>query len=201
MKLLSMIVLTLVLLCSLSLAQTGSVVRTPPKVQAHPLQVTPAPPEDCSAGFTPGAVQLRSIGSRWVLADGNHEIYSALYFSWLAEKVLATIQFYRMDTSCFVGRPNAPFHYMKVGQGAPSGAMSGEDCTAFSPQAVAMREDNKKWKVAYGQQELFRFDTPELARQAIEIIRYYGFTHQCFVGRDPNVNNNAHVPPWTYMRK
>jgi hypothetical protein len=69
-------------------------------------------------------------------------------FSWLAEKVLATIQFYRMDTSCFVGRPNAPF-YVKVGQGAPSGAMSGEDCTAFSPQALAMREDNKKWKVAF----------------------------------------------------
>ncbi len=64
-----------------------------------------------------------------------------------------------------------------------------EDCIGFDPESVQAREIDGRWKVVSG--SMYMLDAgPERdeMRQAAYVIRHYGLTQQCFVGRpDPSL--------------
>ncbi len=84
--------------------------------------------------------------------------------------------------------------YFLAGGGAPSGAMRGEDCNRFNPANTKVEKAKGRWKITDGSHWILDFDQNQAeAGQAHAIIRKYGFSRICFVGR-PNA-------AMTYFRK
>src|SRR5690242_12126121 len=69
-----------------------------------------------------------------------------------------------------------------------------EDCVAFNPATSTVGQASGSWKVMDGNHWLFDFGAKKAeADQTLEIIKKYGFTRTCFVGR-PN-------PSFTSLRQ
>jgi len=149
--------------------------------------------EDC-VSFNPATTTVRNINGNWTIVDGNHLMFNFGDQRVEALKALKVIKYYRMDSSCFVGRPDPSFRYLLVNGRAPQGSMPGEDCVAFNPSTIEVRNIDGRWKIVDGSHWLFDFDNKEAeAREALAIIKKYGFTRSCFIGRPD--------PSFIYLRK
>lgn len=170
-----------------------------PKQTQPPVRAMPATPmqrivkEDCVA-FNWRTVQRKQINGSWKLVDGSHWLFDFGANGQEAQTALRIIRHYRVDNSCFVGRPNPSLKYMLSGGKAPAGAFSGEDCLAFNATAAKVEQHNGRWKIVDGNHWLFDFGgNQDEARQALAVIRQQHFRYSCFVGR-PN-------PSFTYLRR
>jgi hypothetical protein len=153
----------------------------------------PALQEDC-VPFNPATTTVRNLDGRWTIVDGNHLLFNFGDKKLEALKALKVIKYYRMNQSCFVGRPDPSFRYLLVNGKAPQGSMPGEDCVGFNPNTIEVRNIDGRWKIVDGSHWLFDFDNRENeARSAFAIIRKYGFTRTCFIGRPD--------PSFIYLRK
>ncbi|MCP3898264.1 MAG: hypothetical protein GY707_00865 [Desulfobacteraceae bacterium] len=149
--------------------------------------------EDCIS-FNPTTTTVQRINSDWKIVDGSHWMFSFGNKKTEAEKALAIIKHYRMNRSCFVGRPNPSFTYLKVGSAAPAGSFAGEDCLAFDPNNIIVKQISGDWKIVDGSHWIFSFGSKKAeADQALAIIKKYGFTSTCYVGRPG--------PSFKYLRK
>ena len=149
--------------------------------------------EDCIP-FTPGNVTATQVQGRWKVVQGNMWMMDFGSNRAGAEKAVQIIRQYGMNKQCFVGRPNAPMQYYTVNGKSPQGAAPGEDCISFNPSNIAASRIQNRWKVVDGGKWLLDFDQKEAeARIAVDVIKFYGFNKQCFVGR-PNA-------PMQYYRK
>ena len=149
--------------------------------------------EDC-VSFNPATTEVKQIGGRWKIVDGSHWVFDFADKKDEAERALSIIKHYRMNQSCFVGRPHPSFSYLLVGGSAPMGAFAGEDCVSFNPETIEVKNVGGRWKIVDGTHWLFDFgDKESEARQAFAIIKKYGFNKLCYVGR-PH-------PSFTYLRK
>jgi len=149
--------------------------------------------EDCLP-FSTGNAAVENIEGRWKIVDKTRWLFD--FGSKQSEAVLALkiIKHYKMNKSCFVGRPNAPFSYMLTENTAPSGSFNGEDCLGFDRDTLAIKKIKNRWKIIQGRRYLFDFNQREdLAKETLTIIKKYGFTKSCFVGR-PKAN-------FSYLRK
>ncbi len=64
--------------------------------------------------------------------------------------------------------------------------LGGEDCVTINPQTVTLIQGPGGWTISDGVSLILSFGSNKAeADQAISIIKHYGFTNQCFVGR-PN---------------
>jgi hypothetical protein len=156
---------------------------------------TPGPraKEDC-VGFNPNTTTVKEINKRWKIVDGSHWMFDFEGKEGEAKKALAIIKHYRMNKSCFVGRPNPSFSYMLVNNGAPRGAMKGEDCVSFNPRTAQVKQISNRWKIVDGNHMMFDFaKNAGEARESLGIIKKYGFTRSCFVGRPG--------PSFEYLRR
>ena len=70
------------------------------------------PGEDC-VSFNPNTIQVKQIGGRWKIVDGNHWMFDFGNKKAEAEKAYAIIKKYGFTRSCFVGRPDPSFQYLK----------------------------------------------------------------------------------------
>jgi hypothetical protein len=68
--------------------------------------------EDCIA-FNPATTTVSKINNRWKIVDGNHWMFDFEGNQAEAEQSLAVIQKYGFRQSCYVGRPNAKFSYLR----------------------------------------------------------------------------------------
>jgi 2-haloacid dehalogenase len=153
----------------------------------------PSLDEDCLA-INPDTVEVRRVAGSWRVTDGS---------SWLldfgtrqadADRARQVISHYRFNRVCYVGRPHPPMMYFTVNGGAPVGPMPGEDAIAIDLGAVRVELSGKNWTVTDGRSAMLDFGTGHLGGlHAVALIRNYGFTHQCFVGR-PH-------PPMMYFRR
>jgi len=74
--------------------------------------------------------------------------------------------------------------YLLVNGNAPQGSMPGEDCVSFNPNTIEVKNIGGRWKIVDGSHWVFDFNNKENeARTALAIIKKYGFTRSCFVGR------------------
>jgi len=149
--------------------------------------------EDCIS-FNPATTAVQQIQGSWKIVDGSHWMFDFGNNESEARRALAIIQKYRMNQSCFVGRPNPSFQYMLVSGNAPVGALGGEDCVSFNPATTAVQQIQGSWKIVDGSHWMFDFGANKTeADQALAIIKKYGFTHSCFVGRPG--------PSFKYLRR
>jgi 2-haloacid dehalogenase len=149
--------------------------------------------EDCVA-VHPAAVQVQKIGSSWKVVDGTDEILDFGPSQANANLAKSVISHYSFDRICFVGRPHPPIMYFTVNGNAPAGPMPGEDAIAFNLGSVQAEKSAGSWIVSDGSSRMLDFGSSQFnALHAVALIRNYGFTHQCFVGR-PNA-------PMMYFRK
>ena len=112
-----------------------------------------------------------------------------------ANKALAVIKKYKMNKSCFVGRPNPSFSYMLVGNQAPMGALQGEDCIKFNPVNIQVQQIQGRWKIVDGAMWMYDFENKkDEADKSFAIIKKYGFNYQCFSVRGANAQGQ-------YLRK
>lgn len=149
--------------------------------------------EDC-VPFNPNTTMVKNINNSWKIVDGNHWMFDFKGNQSAAVRALQIIKFYKMDRSCFVGRPNPSFSYLLVGNSAPAGNMNGQDCIAFNPGAIEVKQIGGTWKIVQGSMYMYDFGAKkEEAVQAMDVIKKYGFTQQCFVAR-PNA-------PFQYLHK
>lgn len=154
----------------------------------------PVAQEDC-VNFNPANIQVKEFDGRWKIVDGSHWIFDFESKRDEAQQAYRLLRRYRVDQSCYVGRPNPSFKYLLVGGSAPQGGVSGEDCIGFDPNRLSVRESGGRWKIMEGaNHSMFDFaDNKGEAEQAYAVIRKHGFTHSCYVGRpDPSL---------TYLRK
>ncbi|NTW52550.1 MAG: hypothetical protein HGB22_08180 [Chlorobiaceae bacterium] len=155
--------------------------------------LAPALREDCLS-FNPSTATVKNINGRWTIVDGNHLLFNFGDKENEAMKALKIIKYYRMNQSCFVGRPDPSFTYLLVNGKSPEGSLAGEDSVNFNPNTIEVRNINGSWKIVDGSHWVFDFGGKEdEARTAFAIIRKYGFTKSCYVGR-PN-------PSFTYLKK
>jgi hypothetical protein len=149
--------------------------------------------EDCVT-FNPATTTVSNIGGNWTIVDGSHMMFNFGDKRDEALKALNIIKYYRMNSSCFVGRPDPSFSYLLVNGQAPQGGMPGEDCVSFNPNTIQVVNISGRWKIVDGSHWVFDFgDKESEARTAFEIIRKYGFSYSCYVGRP--------YPSFIYLRK
>lgn len=139
--------------------------------------------------------QAQQIGGRWKVTVGNMWMLDFNTNEAQARQALKVIQTYHLNAQCFVGRPNPPMQYYLANAASPAGALAGEDKISFDPTKLMVQQVNGSWKVIESPNHwMLDFGANEMqARQSLALIREYGFTNICFVGR-PN-------PPMTYFRK
>ncbi|MBA7691829.1 hypothetical protein ES703_100384 [subsurface metagenome] len=148
--------------------------------------------EDC-VSFNPRTAEVKQINGRWKIVDGDHWLFDFGKKRDEAKLALAIIKHYRMNQSCFVGRPDPSFQYMLVSGRAPQGSYPGEDCVSFNPRTTEVKQINGRWKIVDGSHMMFDFGNKrDEAERALRIIKKYGFTRSCFVGRPD--------PSFTYLR-
>ncbi len=156
-------------------------------------QLKPSGDGDC-VRFDPAALGVRQVKGRWKIVGGDHWLFDFGTDQAAARQSLNVIIHYRMDRVCFVGRPNPLFSYMLAKGGSPSGGMAGEDCVAFDPKRATVSNIQGSWKIVSGRRWLFDFGQGQTeARQALAVIRRFGFSQTCFVGR-PDAD-------FTYLRR
>jgi 2-haloacid dehalogenase len=132
------------------------------------------------------SVQVQQIAGHWKVVDGADELLDFGASQTNADRAKDVIAHYGFDRICFVGRPNPPMMYFTVGGRAPSGAMAGEDAITFDLDGIVAQQLAGSWIVNDGTARLLDFGNNKLnALHAVTIIKRYGFTRQCFVGR-PN---------------
>lgn len=157
--------------------------------------INPSGNKDC-VGFNPATVSVHQVSGRWKIIDGNRWLFDFGTDPATARNALKVIRHYRMNRFCFIAWPDPSFSYMLAKGGIPSGAMAGEDCVTFAPDALKVTKIKGRWKIVSGRRWLFDFNRSETdARKAIAVIRRYGFTQSCSVGRP-----DADVA-FTYLRR
>jgi len=149
--------------------------------------------EDC-VSFNPATATVKKINNSWKIVDGDHWMFDFKANQAAAVKSLSVIKNYKMNRSCFVGRPDPSFSYLLVGTNAPVGNMSGQDCIKFDPAKIEVKQIGGRWKIVQGSMWMYDFgDKQAEAVFSLQMIKKYGFTNQCFVAR-PN-------PPFQYLHK
>ncbi len=162
-------------------------IKTDASVTRPLMKLKPSGDADC-VRFDPAALGVRQVKGRWKIVDGDHWLFDFGPNQAAARQSLKVIRHYRMDRVCSAGRPDPLFSYMLAKGGSPSGGMAGEDCVAFDPKTVTVSNIQGRWKIVSGRRWLFDFGQGQTeARQALAVIRRYGFSQSCFVGR-PDVD-------------
>ena len=121
---------------------------------------------------------------KYKIVDGNHWLFDLGSARSEARQAERIIKHYRMNRSCFVGRPDPSFRYLLISRSAPAGSVSGENCLSLDTRKVRVEIVGGRWRFLEGNRMLFDFDNKESeARQAFAIINKHRFTRSCLVGR------------------
>ncbi len=141
-------------------------------------------PKEDKIGFNWRTTVIKKVGNRFKMADGNHWIMDFGTNRKEAYQALGVIRFYKMNSICFVGRPNPSMTYFLTNDRAPTGRMPGEDTISFNPKRIEAKYVQGRWKIVEGSHWIMDFDqNGKECRQALAIIKKHGFTRQGFVGR------------------
>jgi outer membrane protein OmpA-like peptidoglycan-associated protein len=143
--------------------------------------------EDCIS-FSPDRVGVKKANNRWKLAEGNNWLFDFDQSQVEANQALSIIRQYRMNSVCYVGRPQPSLTYLLTNGQAPLGKKVQEDCVMFDPKKLQVKQVHGSWKIVEDSHWLFDFGSNvQEAKQSLGIIRKYQFRHSCFVGRpDPS---------------
>lgn len=149
--------------------------------------------EDCIS-FNYSKVKIQKIGPNYTIVDGVSRLFAFGNKLSEAQKALKIIKYYKMNRTCYVGRPNPSFTYLLSNGNAPSGSMSGEDCVSFNYNNLQIKKSGSNYLIVDGTHSIFNFGSKKSeAVMALQIIKKYKFTKSCYVGRPG--------PSFTYLRR
>jgi hypothetical protein len=98
-----------------------------------------------------------------------------------AVRSLRIMQHYGINELCVAA--NSKLSYMLVSGKAPIGKVAGEKYVTFDLYQLKAARVANEWKLVSGTAALFSFGSDEsAARQALQVIRYYGFNAICSIG-------------------
>ena len=138
--------------------------------------------EDCLS-FNLDSASVVLIEGNWKIVDGGHWMFDFGNQEQQARRALEIIHYYRMDSTCFAGRPHAPMEYLLSSGNAPAGSMPGEQCEPFDATRISLSQSGGFWRILSGSEVLFDFGNREMgAKQGMLALRHYGFNYQCIVG-------------------
>ncbi len=147
--------------------------------------------EDCLA-FDPQRLDLKAESGRYLLTDGRSRM-KVFPDRKEARRAIKIIKRYNLDQHCFVGRPDPSMEYWTAHGEAPAGALAGEDCIGFDPNRLQIKREGAQWLMTDGRSRMRIFPSRREAEQALAVIKKYGFTKTCYIGRPD--------PAMTYFRK
>jgi hypothetical protein len=150
--------------------------------------------DDCIS-FNPANVTVEQKNGNWKLVQGSMWMLDAGSNKSEMDRAKVIVQHYGFNKQCYVGRPDASLEYWLVGAAAPSGELSGEDCTNINPNGLSVKNSGsgKFTILSNGNHAAFTAPSSAEAQTVIDVIKYYGFTKSCFVGRPG--------PSMRYLRK
>ena len=151
--------------------------------------------EDCLS-INPAQVEAAHTGGSWKLVQGSNWLFdfgNDADSEQQARTANRIIRHYGINQTCYVGRPGPSMTYLLSERRAPQGGVQGEDCINFNANALELRAEGNRWLMSDGRSRMAMFDDAGEAHLALFLVQYYGFTHQCFIGR-PN-------PPLRYWRR
>lgn len=160
-----------------------------------PIIVTPVKPfkEDC-VSLNPDTVSVEQKSGRWKVVDGSHWLLDAGSNKPEMDRAKQIIQHYGFTQHCFIGRPDPSLSYWLKNGAAPSGGLTGEDCVNINPNGLSIQNSGSHFTiVSNGNHYAFTAPSQAEAQEVIDVIKYYGFTKSCFVGRPG--------PSMRYLRK
>jgi hypothetical protein len=138
--------------------------------------------EDCLS-FNLDSASVALIQGSWKIVNGGNWMFDFGSQEQQARRALDIIHYYRMDATCFAGRPHAPMGYLLSSGNAPAGSMPGEQCEAFDATRISLSQSDGFWRILSGSEVLFDFGNREMgAKQGLLALRHYGFNYQCIVG-------------------
>jgi hypothetical protein len=150
---------------------------------AFDIKCAPAIAEDCIS-FDWQKAEVKQINGSWKIVVGTMWLLDFASSESEARRALQIITYYKMNSQCFVGRPNPGMEYYKVNGASPQGALAGEDAIAFDPAHIQAQQISGTWKVVEGSHWILDFGSSQAnANKALQIIQNYGFTKICYVGR------------------
>lgn len=152
-----------------------------PKLDLKPLN------ENCIC-INPHKIKAAVVQRQWHLVDDGNSVLSIGNSEAAAQAAVEMIKFYNITDVCSVGKSDGTdphqMVYFKSRDAAPVGAMPHEDTIGFDTTTIKAEERNGSWKVT-ANPDLWLLDFAQdkgAAERAADIIHYYGFTNQCFVG-------------------
>jgi len=138
--------------------------------------------EDCLR-FNLDSASVAFIQQSWKIVDGGPWMFDFGNQEQQARRALEIIHYYRMDATCFAGRPHPPMTYLLSSGRAPVGSMPGEQCGSFDPSGISLRQAGEFWSILSATEVLFDFGNREYgAKQGMIAFRHYGFSYRCIVG-------------------
>lgn len=152
--------------------------------------------EDCIS-FNNSKATVKKINGDYKIVDGSHWMFSFGKKVGEAKKALRVIKAYKMNSSCFVGRPGPSMKYLLSNTVSPVGAkIAGEDCISFNNANTRVKffPAKKTYKIVDGNMWMLDFGMKKSkAYKSLRVIKKHKFNQQCFVGRPG--------PSFTYWKK
>jgi hypothetical protein len=102
--------------------------------------------EDCIP-FNLDSVSVALVRGNWSVVDGGQLMFNFGGQDEQARRALEIIHFYRMDSTCYAGRPNAPMVYLLASGKAPVGSMPGEQCESFDASRISLSQSGEFWRI------------------------------------------------------
>ena len=100
-----------------------------------------------------------------------------------AVRSMRIVKHYGINELCIAA--NSKLAYMLVSGKAPKGKVPGEKYVTFEPEALKAERVANEWRLLDKKSPLFSFGSDEAAaRQALRVIKYYGFNAKCSIGGD-----------------
>ena len=139
--------------------------------------------EDCIP-FDPDMVKHELIRGQWVVTSGDNYLIAFGSKGREALEASRILKHYRFNRYCFVSRASTSLEYFLVSGRAARAGRAGDDCVSFNPKNLTVKNVRGNWVMADGDHGVHNFGTRQSdARKAVTIIRKYGFTKLCYVGR------------------
>jgi hypothetical protein len=146
------------------------------------------PAEHCIC-VNPNKVHVTQTPDGYQLADDDSTLFTVRTKE-AADGTVSMIKEYAATDLCSLGPQSTSFNpssiYFKTRTGAPDKALTGEaDAIKFDTTSIKAEQKNGSWKLtSAGDVWLLDFGAngEAQAKNAAEIIRYYGFGNQCFLG-------------------
>lgn len=147
--------------------------------------------EDC-IGFDVGSLDVTRDDGDYLLTDGRSRM---MVFDNRSEALRAkqTLEAYKLNQQCFVGRPDPSMTYFLSSGSPPSGPQPDEDCIRFDPDQLELQRDGSQYVLISNRSRMRMLPSRDEGQKVIAVIQKHGFNRTCYIGRPD--------PSMTYFRK